>query len=37
MHKMVSWVEIHYKGCMLIAMLVELLLLAALVIIEVVK
>jgi hypothetical protein len=37
MHKMVGWIEVHYKGCMLVAMALELLLLAALVIIDLVK
>ena len=37
MHKILSWVDQHYRECMLVAMAIELLLLAALVVIEVVK
>jgi hypothetical protein len=37
MHKMVSWIELNYKLTMLIAMAIELILLGALVIIEVIK
>lgn len=37
MHKMIGWIELNYKLTMLIAMAIELVLLAALVIIDLVK
>ena len=37
MHKMPDWIDVNYRGLMLAMMAIELLLLAALVVIEVVK